>query len=75
LAAKSQRSGRLLVVIVARAAFTRRLIGAFRLRPPGLSTNLIGLAKSSGGIVGGRGASPSSDPISQSCVAEVGGRE
>jgi hypothetical protein len=36
---------------------------------------LIGPAKSSDGIIGGRGASPSSNPISQSCVAEVGGRE
>jgi hypothetical protein len=32
---------------------------------------LIGLGKSRGGIVGRRGASLSSNPISQSCVAEV----
>jgi hypothetical protein len=36
-----------------------------------LSTNLIGLGKRRGGIVGRGGASPTSDPISQSCVADV----
>ena len=40
-----------------------------------LSTNLIGFGKSRDGIIGRRGASPSSDPISQSCVAEVRGPE
>jgi hypothetical protein len=36
-----------------------------------LSTNLIGFGKSRGGIVGRGGAPPSSDPISQCCVADV----
>ena len=36
-----------------------------------LSTNLIEFGKSRGGIVGRGGAPPSSDPISQCCVADV----
>jgi hypothetical protein len=36
-----------------------------------LSTNLIGFGKSRRGIVGRGGAPPSSDPISQCCVADV----
>ena len=36
-----------------------------------LSTNLIGFGKSRGGIVGRGGTPPSSDPISQCCVADV----
>ena len=36
-----------------------------------LSTNLIGFGKSRVGIVGRGGAPPSSDPISQCCVADV----
>ena len=40
------------------------------------STNVwIGLGKSAGGNVGRRGASPKSDPISQSCVADARGPE
>jgi hypothetical protein len=35
----------------------------------------IGLGKSAAGNVGRRGASPKSDPISQSCVADVRGLE
>ena len=35
----------------------------------------IGLGKSAGENVGRRGASPKSDPISQSCVADVRGPE
>jgi hypothetical protein len=40
-----------------------------------LSAKLIGLGKSRGGNVGRGGASPTSDPISQSCVADVQGPE
>jgi len=40
-----------------------------------LSANLIGLGKSKGGIVRRGGASPSSDPVSQSCAADVRGPE
>jgi hypothetical protein len=40
-----------------------------------LSTNLIGLGKRWGGIVGRGGASPTSDPVSQSSVADVRGPE
>ena len=36
-----------------------------------LSTKLIGFGKSRGGIVGRGGAPPSSDPMSQCCVADV----
>jgi hypothetical protein len=36
-----------------------------------LSTNLIGFGKSRRGIVGRGAAPPSSDPISQCCVADV----
>jgi hypothetical protein len=40
-----------------------------------LSTNLIGLGKRWGEIVRRDGASPTSDPISQSSVADVRGPE
>jgi hypothetical protein len=40
-----------------------------------LSTNVIGLGKRWGGIVRRGGASPTSDPISQSSVADVRGPE
>ena len=40
-----------------------------------LSTNWVGLAKRAGGNVGRRGTSPTSDPISQSCVVDVRGPE
>jgi hypothetical protein len=40
-----------------------------------LSRNLIGFGKSRGGIVGRGGAPPSSNPISQCCVADVRGSE
>jgi hypothetical protein len=40
-----------------------------------LSTNVIGPGKSRGGNVGRGGASPTSDPISQSCIADVQGPE
>ena len=95
LAAKSQRSGRLLVVMGARAAFTRGLIwrlsaSSSRSAKPAnpysaelgprkgrklLKPAARGACQKQDGIVGRRGASPSSDPISHSCVAEAGGHE
>jgi hypothetical protein len=68
-----------------RSKLARRLPGTVALAflnptspKPGLMLfrqSWIGLGKSASGNVGRRGASPTSDPISQSCVVDVRGPE